>query len=303
MCPAPTDVSSKRCPSCGQIPSPPGRAHCGMCGTPLRTHGAQMDVGPSSPAPGALSPPARFGVRVGAPSGPEGVSERAQGLQFALLGIPIAFLFAVTPMVQFMGWFLASLFHEFGHGVSGWFMGFPSVPAISLSGHAAAVHGEALLIVRFASFAAALGVLRWLWSGPKLIAATAILAGVYSLLVFTRLGEVLFLTSGQLGEMVAGALCLWRALSDEACHHKADRLAYSMLGWFLIGRNLSLGFGLAFSASARAEYAGNGSFGLVNDYIRLANELSVELSTVGLVMGAVAVLIPAATIAMFTRRG
>lgn len=303
-----TKVSAERCPACGQIPSPPGRAHCGMCGTPLGLSGARMDPGPRAgpsesppePASASHSGSALGGPSIGTDRPP--LSDRAEGLQFLLIGIPIAYLFSVTPMVQFMGWFLASLFHEFGHSVAGWFMGFPSVPAISLSGHAAAVHGEALLIVRVASFAAALGALRWRWTGPKFFWASAALAAVYALLIFTRLGEVLFLTSGHLGELAAGGLCLWRALSDDACHHRAERLAYAMLGWFLIGRNISLGLGLAFSASARATYAGNGSFGLVNDYLRLANdELGVQVSTVGFAMGTVSLLVPIAAIAAFTR--
>lgn len=300
---APTDVSAERCPACGQIPSPPGRAHCGMCGTPLGRLGPKMGLGPGAAAGPSPTPPAATARAAGIHRAtPEPLSVRAQGLQFLLIGIPIAYLFSVTPMVQFMGWFLASLFHEFGHSVAGWFMGFPSVPAISLSGHAAAVHGEAMLIVRVASFAAALGALRWMWSGPKFIGAACALAAVYALLIFTRLGEVLFLTSGHLGEFAAGGLCLWRALSDDACHHKAERLAYAMLGWFLVGRNVSLGFGLAFSAGARAEYAGNGSFGLVNDYLRLANdELGVQVSTVGFTMGALALLVPLATIAAHAR--
>ena len=299
MQPAPTVTSTARCPSCGQIPSPPERAHCGMCGTPLRSIQHQVERGSTADLR-APNGPRSFGIHG---ASPKELSERAQGLQFLLIGIPVAYLFAITPMVQFMGWFLASLFHEFGHASAGWFMGFPSVPAISLSGHAAAVHGEAMLIVRVASFAAAVGVLRWLWTDARFIIATCALAAFYSGLIFTPLGEILFLTSGHLGELAAGGLCLWRALSDDACHHKAERLAYAMLGWFLCGRNIVLGFSLAFSAGARADYGSNGSFGLVNDYIRLAQEqLGVELPSVGLIMGVVALVVPAAIVAAFSLR-
>jgi hypothetical protein len=88
-------------------------------------------------------------------------------------------------------------------------------------------------------------------------------------------------------------LFLWRCLDGEACHHDGERAAYGMVRWYLCGQNVILSFGLAFSQSARLDYAGSGSFGLTNDYIRLAdNVLGVSLESVGLFTGVLAVLVP-----------
>ena len=51
----------------------------------------------------------------------------------------------------------------------------------------------------------------------------------------------------------------------------AERGLYAVLGWYLVADNVALGAGLVTSAQARAEYASCGSFGCVNDYIRVAD--------------------------------
>jgi hypothetical protein len=46
-----------------------------------------------------------------------------------------------------------------------------------------------------------------------------------------------------------------------------------VLGWFLAGKNLLLFAGLATRAASRAHYTENGSFGLTNDLIRVAEDV------------------------------
>src|SRR3954469_8377582 len=58
------------------------------------------------------------------------------------IGLVTAPVFAWTPILQYMGWFLASLVHEMGHAAFAWFCGMPAVPAISIAGYAAAVHSD-----------------------------------------------------------------------------------------------------------------------------------------------------------------
>ena len=69
-------------------------------------------------------------------------------------------VFGLTPMLGYMGWFLASLVHEMGHAGFAWACGMPAFPAIALDGHAAAMHGEqspALVIL----IALALSAVAW----------------------------------------------------------------------------------------------------------------------------------------------
>ena len=53
-----------------------------------------------------------------------------------------------------------------------------------------------------------------------------------------------------------------------------------------------LAFGIAFSPAVRAWYLGNGSFGLMNDYARVAFQvLHVPLEAVGIMMGVVSLAV------------
>ena len=66
----------------------------------------------------------------------------------------------------------------------------------------------------------------------------------------------------------------------------------TVLGWFLLGKNVVLTGGLVFSEAARARYAANGSFGLTNDYLRLSHELlGWPLEAVGLLMSLAALAV------------
>lgn len=282
---------------------------CQMCGAPLASEPQLTPLPPLPAASNHEAPPALGGGPQGAnPVSPlveQAARFRAErearapsrALQFLLIGMPLAALFAVAPFVQFMGWFLSSLFHESGHCVAGWLMGQPTIPKISLEGHAMASAGEPMWVVRIAVVAGLVSLARMRWSGRPLAIALGALGIAYPLLLFTALGDVLFLAGGHLGELAMAAVCLWRAATEDACHHDGERAAYAMLGWYLIGDNVKLSFGLAFSESARQAYAANGSFGLTNDYIRIATEhLGTGVGTVGLISGMAALVVALAAI-------
>ncbi|PIE24220.1 MAG: hypothetical protein CSA62_05305 [Planctomycetota bacterium] len=107
-----------------------------------------------------------------------------------------------------------------------------------------------------------------------------------------------------LGELAFATLCLIRAWTGGFTSGNTERTAYSMMGWLLIGNNVGLCWGLLTSPQARAVYANNGSFGLRNDYIRLAEDvMGSSLPSVALMMLIVAFLSPAIAFAWSYLRG
>ena len=217
---------------------------------------------------------------------------RKTAVKYLIAGAALAPVFGFTPILQFMGWFLASLFHETGHCAVAWAAGCPSFPAIRLDGHAAAVHGDqhAFLCV------IVWGTLAWLaWQCRHRRRSAWVFGGLacaYPLIVFTGAREVLFLTSGHLGELAFATIAFHRALCGGFTNSKPERVLYAVVGWYLLGRNLWLTGGLMFDDAARAEYAGTGSFGLTNDYLRLANDhLHVGLEAVAALMFLVALAV------------
>ncbi len=297
------------CAHCGRTQGT-ARRFCEMCSNPLGAAGDPEAPASSQSASslmgGAPIPP----PPVAAPS--HGIAdyriareerdgkEFQRGLNFLALGVPLAFVFGLTPLLQFIGWFLEALFHEIGHSAVAIFSGRPALPKISLGGHAMTAYAHPVWIMQVAVFVGSLGLIRSFLEPRGRIIAVAALVVVYPLMVWTGFGEFMILSGGHLGELAIGAVFLWRCLDGEECHHDAERAAYGMVGWFLCGQNILLSFGLAFSSDARAEYAGSGSFGLTNDYIRIAdNVLGTSLETVGFTMGVLGLMVPAAVIAKF----
>jgi hypothetical protein len=212
-------------------------------------------------------------------------------LVYLLIGLPLAFLFGYGPLLSYMGWFLSSLCHELGHTTVAWFFGMPAFPAIRLDGHAASQHREQIPVL---CWAITVGLAAGAWQLRHLrvpAIALGISALLYPLFAFTSAKEVLFLLGGHLGELAMATICFWRAMSGGFSDSKSERGLYAVVAWYLSGSNFLLCQGLAFSGIARSEYAGNGSFGLTNDYIRLAEDvMGTGLATVGFVMMLVSLL-------------
>jgi len=199
--------------------------------------------------------------------------ERLEPWLYLGLGLITAPIFALTPLLGFMGWFFASLVHEMGHSAVAWLFGMPSMPAIALDGHAAAMHSDQqlfLVAMILLVFATTIGRLL---SGRPRIVAWVVLGVVYPVLAFTGIRELLHLAAGHGGELAFAVLALWKALDGGFTDSRAERLLYGTMGWFLVGKNVFLAWGLATSAGSRAWYAQNGSFGFTNDYIRIAEDL------------------------------
>jgi hypothetical protein len=287
---------------CGQC----GRPHadediaCALCGHLLRTP-------PPAPEPVATTqsvPTGYVGTSSVAPSSFESVVSddappRVLGMPepwfYLTLGLVTAPLFSVTPLVRLIGWFLGALVHEMGHSLVAWVFGSPAFPAISLTAEAAAIHGEqSVLLVLLIWAGATYGAWRIPWKGVRRVVLPLAVV-IYPVLAFTELQEVFFLVGGHLGELAFATLCLQRTLSGGFTESPAERGLYGTIGWFLVGSNLFLTVGLLTSASRRALYAANGSFGITNDYIRLAEDvLGMPLEVVALGMSLVALAAPVA---------
>jgi hypothetical protein len=212
---------------------------------------------------------------------------------YLLAGVVLAPVLTLTPVLRYMGWFLASLVHEAGHCAVAWAMGCPAIPAIRLDGHAAAVHGPQSLLVAAAVWAGLLW-LAWRLRARRgwFLAATAA-AALHPVLALTGAREAAFLLGGHLGELAFATVFLWRAWTGGFTSSRAERGLYAVLGCFLVGRNARLCGGIAWSESAKAAYATNGSFGMENDYARLAGEVlstSVESVALGMLVATVATL-------------
>lgn len=188
-------------------------------------------------------------------------------------------------------WFLAAIPHEMGHATIGCLLGHPSAPAISLRGEAWTGVGEQRPFLVWLIVLAAMGA-AWALRHAK---AAAVSLGALALLVpclaFTSAGEAAITVAGHGAELAFAAYCFYLAVTGGRTGTPQERIASAMAGALLQCSNLKLCFGLVFRAEARAEYASNGSLGLTNDYLRLADEVfGCSLQAVAAMMLVVALL-------------
>lgn len=261
-----------RCPRCDR-PSRDDELACGLCGEVLRHPAAPVDRFAPPPEPRPAAEP----------------TKRRLGGRFTVLGIGVllAPVLTLTPVLQYMGWFLGSLCHETGHVVAAWAVGCPAFPAIRLDGHAAAVHREQQ---RLLVAAALLALLAFAWGSrrrPARLALALALLVLYPVIALTAVREGLFLLAGHLGELTFATLFVVRGLDGGFTGSFAERCAHAGVAAYLVGRNAHLALGLLTSETAREAYGESGSFGLVNDLLRFSREV---LGTSSLAPGALTVL-------------
>ena len=206
------------------------------------------------------------------------------------LGAVLAVVFLATPILGIMGWFLSALFHETGHFAVALLTGCPAVPTISLTMQGCTIHRPQ--VWSLALFMQ--GVVAWLawkaWPMPLLRWPALVGAVLLPLIAWNEWARDTAITmGGHLGELTFAGVALWRARTGGFTSSAAERTLYGCVGWYLVGSNALLCAGLIWDARAREDYAGSGSYGLTNDYIRAAEDyLDWQLGSVAGVMLVVA---------------
>lgn len=202
---------------------------------------------------------------------------------YLAVGLPIALVLSWGP-IGFMGWFLSALVHELGHTIAAWIFGCPAYPAIRLDGHAAAFHQEQVFFICLMVWAG-IGYVAYHFRTNKLVLGVlSPMVLLYPALAFTGAREVVHLLAGHLTELVFATIFFWRALTGGFVQKDGERPLYSAWAWLLMGRCILLFGGLVFTEAGRQAYAAGGSFGLVNDLLRVAAQLNLSLATVAIPM-------------------
>lgn len=208
-------------------------------------------------------------------------------LKVLVTGFVLAQVF-VFKGCSWVAWFLSSLVHEVGHTIAGLLVGLPSFPAIRLDGHAATIHGEFSATYALLAAAALLGCAFHLFQNTSWRRAAIALAAVvpFQLALAFCGRETFCLLAGHLGELAFAVVFLVRALDHgEEDGTAIGRLLEATFAMYLVCHNATLFFGLATSAQAVHAYAGNGSFGLENDLLRVAGgSVGAPLTRVAVLM-------------------
>lgn len=275
-----------RCPRCHRDAEETDAA-CSLCGEVLRRAPASGRAH-AAPVVEAVASPPRPGGR------------------WTVLGVGVllAPVLTLTPLLQYVGWFLGSLCHETGHVAVAWAMGCPAFPAIRLDGHVAAIHREQQPLL----CAAVLGaLLLFAWRArhhPRRLGLAIALLVAYPFAAFTGVRDALFLLGGHLGELAFASILVLRGLDGGLSGSFAERCAHAGVAAYLVLRNARLAVGLLTTEAAREAYAESGSFGLVNDLLRFSREVLATPSLApSAALVAAACLVPVALAVAGAARG
>ena len=285
-------TSSVECPACG-YPNEPEDPACSLCGEVLARRR------PAAPTPWIPRAPAR--AAPGDPSSEPSILGLPRPWFHLALGAPIALLLSWGPL-GFAGWFLTSLVHELGHTVVAWFLGSPAYPAIRLDGHAAAFHFEQSTALALLVWSGLCAAAWWFREDRARLVVLSAAAAVYPLLAFTAAGEAAHLAAGHLAELGFAAVFFWRALTGGFVGQEAERPLYAALGWLWMGGSLLLFGSLVLNPETREWYLANGSFGLENDFVRMARLLGSSLTVAAAPMLLLS-LLPLPVALLLGRRG
>src|SRR5262249_41864185 len=247
---------------------------------------------PARPA-GLPRPPADPPARAPAPPATADALEPAEPVwRWLLLGVAIAWP-ATFVLPRMFGWVLAALPHEMGHATIGCLLGRPSAPAISVAGHAGTgIGGRRAWLV--GAIALAFAAAAWLQRRrPARWAALGCAAVLLPLLACSRAAEAAIAAGGHLGELAFATWCFALCVGGGYTGTAQERVASALAGSLLQGIDLRLASGLLTSSEAREVYANNGSLGLKNDLLVLAEDLwHCRLQSVALLLLLLALLPP-----------
>jgi hypothetical protein len=194
--------------------------------------------------------------------------------RWLVLGAAIAWLGGTLVPARFV-WFLCALPHEMGHATFGCLLGHPSAPAIGLTGDAwtGIADRRDWLVWAMALGAAAAAAITWRRGRRGFATSGGLLAVLVPALAFAPAADVVIAAGGHLGELLFAGYCFALAWTGGRTGTAQERTACAFAAALIQAQNAKLCFGLMTSPLARAEYATNGSLGLKNDYLVLAEDL------------------------------
>ena len=150
-----------------------------------------------------------------------------------IAGLMLALLALASRWVGLPFSMLRTLVHELGHALTAWAFGHPAVPGFDLVwGGGITLHGEQRLWLLAPVFGVWIVLLYLMRARARALCCAVVGLVVYALLALTPAHEVLILFMGHGGELLFGALFLFRALSGQAVISPWERPLYATAGLY-----------------------------------------------------------------------
>jgi hypothetical protein len=184
------------------------------------------------------------------------------------------------PFTRFVFSAIVTLFHEFGHAVAGWLMGYPSIPAFDfVYGGGLTHHGPFRLSIAIA-VACGFGYLAWLFRANR--KTMAIVAALFLVWLFfvTRewRRELLFGAAGHLSEFILAGILFYKALAGVGWKSpEFERPLGAFVAFFVQIHSTLFAWRLLHDAAFLARYREGKGGALMNDLESVALDLQIWL--------------------------
>jgi hypothetical protein len=210
-----------------------------------------------------------------------------------VLALPRTDSFWLSLPARGLDW-AAVMLHEIGHCVTAWLFGYPSIPAFDLRYGGGVTwitqRRPAVLVIVYLALAGWAFLVR---RRPRRLAAVGALAAAHAALAFSAGHQMLISFMGHGGELAFAGYFLYRGLRGRAVLARQERIAYAMVGLFVLAKNALFAVGLATSERARILYGLAKGGGHRMDFDVLARQyLRVELTTMAWLFLACCLAVP-----------
>lgn len=261
-----------QCPKCS-FQNRPAAVDCVRCGVVFSKWKEMQDFPPVVPRPDRLAP-LQIDDRV--TNGRIGPSE----LKIMGSGLLAASIVYALPFTRFVFSALVTLFHELGHAIAGWLMGYPSLPAFDfVYGGGLTHHGEFNLAVAVL-IGGIFGYGAWLLRGNRrTLILIGALFGIWLALISAEWRrELTFASAGHLFEYVLAGIFFYMALSGVGWRHPdLERPLGAFVAFFVQIHSVMFALRLRNDPEFLSWYREGKGGALMNDLELVAADLNIYL--------------------------
>lgn len=253
------------CPKCG-FENAPRAVECGSCGVILAKATRSREP--------VIRPYVVEEERV--------ADGRITASELKILGVGLAAAIVVyaLPFTRFVFSAMVTLFHEFGHAVMGWLMGYPSLPAFDIVYGGGLTHHGAFQLPIVIAIALGFAYLIWLFRENR---KSMILAGAIALvwLLFVSKEwrrELAFASAGHLAEFILAGILFYKALAGVGWRSpEFERPLGAFMAFFVQIHSTLFAWRLTKDADFLAWYREGKGGALMNDLEVVALDLHIWL--------------------------
>jgi hypothetical protein len=197
-------------------------------------------------------------------------------LGFGLIAAIVAY---ALPFVRFVLSALVTLFHELGHAVAGWLLGYPSLPAFDLIYGGGFTHRGEFRISIAVAIGLGMGYLLWLFRGRRrlLILGGLIALGWLFIVTAEWRRELVISSAGHLAEFILAGVLFYKALAGVGWRNPAvERPLGAFIAFFVQIHSMLFAWRLLHDVDFLAWYREGKGGALMNDLESVALDLHIH---------------------------